>query len=90
MASRGGSPALSAEASARSLQRTEKMLERMIVGDPPGNYDRLLDFTHAVTGTNFFAPSVQFLAALEDEPPAPAPRAGALDLGSLKGVPQHE
>jgi putative iron-dependent peroxidase len=74
----------------RTLQRIETMLEHMVLGDPPGNYDRLLDFTHAVTGTNFFAPSVQFLAALANAAPAATNRAGALDIGSLKGVPQHE
>jgi Dyp-type peroxidase family len=29
---------------------------------PPGNYDRLLDFSKAVTGTLFFVPSATFLA----------------------------
>ena len=28
----------------------EQMLQNMFVGRPPGNYDRLLDFTHPVTG----------------------------------------
>ncbi|WP_352726101.1 hypothetical protein [Mesorhizobium sp. M0500] len=36
---------------ARSLRRIEQMLENMIVGRPPGNYDRLLDFSRAITGT---------------------------------------
>ena len=49
---------------ARSLHPLETMLENMVVGRPPGNYDRLLDFTHPVTGCNFFAPPVEFLAAL--------------------------
>jgi hypothetical protein len=26
------------------------MLENMFIGNPPGTYDRLLDFSHAVTG----------------------------------------
>ena len=42
------------------------MLENMVVGRPPGNYDRLLDFTHPVTGSLFFAPSLDLLAALAD------------------------
>ena len=42
------------------------MLENMFVGRPPGNYDRLLDFTHPVTGTNFFAPAATFLDAIGD------------------------
>ena len=55
---------------ARSPRPIEQMLENMVIGGPPGNYDRLLDFTHPVTGTNFFAPSVQFLrrAGLRPEP----------------------
>jgi porphyrinogen peroxidase len=51
----------------RSPQTTEKMLENMFVGDPPGNYDRLLDFSHAVTGNLFFAPSATFIEALGDD-----------------------
>ena len=46
---------------ARSPRRIEQMLENMFVGQPPGNYDRLLDFSHAVTGTLFFVPSATFL-----------------------------
>jgi porphyrinogen peroxidase len=38
----------------------------MFVGQPPGNYDRLLDFSRAITGTLFFVPSATFL---EDVPP---------------------
>ncbi len=33
----------------------------MFVGLPPGNYDRLLDFSRAVTGSLFFAPGASFL-----------------------------
>jgi porphyrinogen peroxidase len=50
---------------------TELMLERMFVGDPPGNHDRILDFSTAVTGSLFFAPSADFL---DDPPPPPGPR----------------
>ncbi|WP_229792749.1 Dyp-type peroxidase [Rhodanobacter panaciterrae] len=46
---------------ARSPGRTEQMLVNMFVGNPPGNYDRLLDFSKAVTGTLFFVPSATFL-----------------------------
>jgi porphyrinogen peroxidase len=48
---------------ARSPRRTEQMLENMFVGRPPGNYDRLLDFSRAVTGGLFFVPSLDLLAA---------------------------
>jgi putative iron-dependent peroxidase len=43
------------------------MLENMFVGRPPGNYDRLLDFSRAVAGNLFFAPSATFLEALGDD-----------------------
>ena len=37
------------------------MLYRMFIGDPPGNTDRILDFSTAVTGNLFFVPSVDFI-----------------------------
>jgi porphyrinogen peroxidase len=46
---------------ARSPHRIEQMLVNMFVGRPPGNYDRLLDFSRAVTGALFFLPSATFL-----------------------------
>lgn len=46
---------------ARSPRRTEQMLENMFIGKPPGNYDRLLDFSRAATGVLFFVPSATFL-----------------------------
>jgi len=45
----------------RTPRITETMLQNMFVGKPPGNYDRLLDFSHPVTGSLFFAPSSTFL-----------------------------
>src|SRR5690348_9334499 len=45
----------------RSPVTIEKMLQNMFVGKPPGNYDRLLDFSRAVTGSLFFVPSATFL-----------------------------
>ena len=64
---------------ARSPRPMELMLENMVIGRPPGTYDRLLDFTHPVTGSLFFAPSLEFLAALgtDDGASAPAPPAGS-------------
>jgi len=53
----------------RSPHTIEQMLENMFVGRPPGNYDRLLDFSRAVTGNLFFAPSLIFLAAVGDDQP---------------------
>ena len=58
---------------ARSPRTIEQMLVNMFVGRPPGNYDRLLDFSRAVTGNLFFAPSATFLEAVgDDEPATPA------------------
>ncbi|MEU4194257.1 Dyp-type peroxidase [Kribbella sp. NPDC026611] len=47
---------------------TELMLRRMFIGEPEGTYDRLLDFSTAVTGTLFYTPTAGFL---DDLPPAP-------------------
>src|SRR5215813_219057 len=57
---------------ARSPRRIEQMLVNMFVGQPPGNYDRLLDYSRAVTGTLFFVPSATFLdnVAVGDAPSA--------------------
>ncbi|HEV2377148.1 MAG TPA: Dyp-type peroxidase [Streptosporangiaceae bacterium] len=46
---------------------TEQMLRNMFIGNPPGNYDRVLDFSTPVTGNLFFVPSAGFL----DNPPGP-------------------
>jgi porphyrinogen peroxidase len=67
----------------RTPRTTEQMIENMFVGRPPGNYDRLLDFSRAVTGTLFFAPSTTFLDAANDAAPsevASAEVAPAVDL----------
>jgi len=49
----------------RSPRTIEQMLQNMFVGKPPGNYDRLLDFSRAVTGNLFFVPSATFLESVE-------------------------
>jgi porphyrinogen peroxidase len=51
----------------RSPRTIEQMLENMFIGRPPGNYDRLLDFSRAVTGNLFFVPSATFLENVADE-----------------------
>jgi porphyrinogen peroxidase len=82
---------------AADVSVTEEMLRNMFLGDPPGNTDRILDFSTALTGCLFFAPSGDFL----DDPPGPpgteqadasseaaalAPAGdGSLGIGSLKG-----
>ncbi len=57
---------------ARSPSRTERMLQNMFVGNPPGNYDRILDFSRAVTGTLFFVPTASFLDDVTPDAPADA------------------
>jgi putative iron-dependent peroxidase len=51
----------------RTPRTLEQMLENMFVGRPPGNYDRLLDYSRAVTGNLFFAPSANFLESMGDD-----------------------
>jgi len=76
----------------------ELMLENMFIGRPPGNYDRILDFSHALTGSLFFVPTVSFLDAVGEEtsPAVSEPASseskseaskkdGLLNIGSLKG-----
>jgi putative iron-dependent peroxidase len=63
----------------------EQMLERMFVGVPPGAYDRLLDFSTALTGSTFFVPTAGMLEALAEPPAAPAPPSPSLGIGSLRG-----
>jgi porphyrinogen peroxidase len=88
----------------RSPRTIEQMLENMFVGRPPGNYDRILDFSRAVTGNLFFVPSANFLdeatpgaepvaatpPAVEPPQPLPPLSDGSLGIGSLKGDPRHE
>jgi putative iron-dependent peroxidase len=84
----------------RSPRITETMLQNMFVGRPPGNYDRLLDFSRAITGSLFFVPSATFLDNISGEvpdstqtvgPQTPDPTSassadeGSLKIGSLKG-----
>jgi porphyrinogen peroxidase len=56
----------------RSPRTIEQMLENMFIGRPPGNYDRLLDFSRAVTGNLFFVPSATFLETVNEDQPAVA------------------
>jgi putative iron-dependent peroxidase len=89
----------------RSPRTIEQMLENMFIGRPPGNYDRLLNFSRAVTGNLFFVPTATFLdnvteegpvvpsapsPAPEPEPPVQPESDGSLHIGSLKGDVEHE
>jgi porphyrinogen peroxidase len=62
----------------RTPRITERMIENMFMGNPPGNYDRLLDFTRPVSGCLFFVPSATFLDAIP-----PPPDANSADVTSL-------
>jgi putative iron-dependent peroxidase len=64
---------------ARTPEVTERMLERMFLGDPPGNHDRILDFSTAVTGCLFYAPTADFL----DDPPEPPGNSAAGAAGPI-------
>jgi porphyrinogen peroxidase len=85
---------------ARSPATIEQMLTNMFVGSPEGNYDRLLDFSTAVTGNLFFVPAVPLLENLgattapagetssgAATTPAWPGSPGSLNIGSLKGAP---
>jgi porphyrinogen peroxidase len=86
----------------RSPRIIEQMLENMFIGRPPGNYDRILDFSTAVTGSLFFVPTASFLDDVSpDSPQTASPAAetsastsgaddGSLGIGSLKGETFHE
>ncbi|MEV0586376.1 Dyp-type peroxidase [Nonomuraea sp. NPDC050310] len=69
----------------RTPEVLEKMLDNMFIGDPPGNYDRILDFSTALTGSSFFAPAPDLLEELADRVPVATAAAGSLGIGSLKG-----
>lgn len=51
---------------AADLAVIERMLRRMFVGDPPGDHDRILDFSTATTGSTFFVPSSSHLESFAD------------------------
>jgi len=67
---------------------TELMLTHMFIGDPPGNTDRVLDFSTAITGGLFFAPPADFLDDPPEPPGAPgsAQEAGSAGAGSEAGA----
>lgn len=51
---------------ASTFSTVQKMLENMFIGNPVGNYDRILDFSVAKTGTLFFAPTMDMLSSFAD------------------------
>jgi putative iron-dependent peroxidase len=68
----------------------ETLLVNMFIGNPPGNYDRILDYSKAITGSLFFVPSADFLSELPEAAnatraavtaaPAGAPRAAEVSV----------
>lgn len=46
---------------ASTFSTVQKMLNNMFIGVPEGNYDRILDFSTAKTGSMFFVPSFNML-----------------------------
>jgi len=79
----------------RSPRTIEQMLENMFIGRPAGNYDRLLDFSRAVTGNLFFVPSATFLESvasmaaspIEDQPAVPEPLIAPAPAASSPSIP---
>lgn len=85
---------------ASTFDTVNKMLTNMFIGDPPGNYDRLLDFSTAKTGSLFFVPTLDMLDAMssgifgtqtetsldtDDHTAAESPKTdGSLGIGALK------
>lgn len=63
----------------RSPHTIEQMLENMFIGRPPGNYDRILDFSTAVTGSLFFIPTASFLDDISPNH-VPAASSGAVTV----------
>jgi porphyrinogen peroxidase len=72
---------------------TEQMLINMFIGKPAGNYDRILDFSTAMTGGLFFVPTIDFLDNLPDRPDpsrsAASAGEGSLRIGGLQRSPQR-
>jgi len=72
----------------RSPRTIEQMLENMFIGSPPGNYDRILDFSTAITGSLFFIPTASFLDSVSSDQPDSA--ASAREQSSAMVSAQHE
>jgi len=67
---------------AKTAALIEQMLTNMFIGNPPGTYDRVLDFSTAVTGCLFYVPDADFL---DDPQPVAGPASDdSLQIGSLK------
>jgi len=67
---------------ARTPTVTERMLDRMFLGDEEAGHDRILEFSTATTGTLFFVPTTDFLDDLPDPPGAVAEASPPPDVQS--------
>jgi putative iron-dependent peroxidase len=65
----------------------EQMLQNMFIGNPPGTYDRILDFSTAVTGGLFFIPDADRLEEIADLPAAGSHADDSAD-DSAEGLPE--
>jgi putative iron-dependent peroxidase len=74
----------------RTPSITEKMLENMFIGDPPGTYDRLLDFSQPVTGALFFVPTAMFLDNVTAEAPNTATSTETLPAEQIVSAPRRQ
>jgi len=61
----------------------------MFIGDPAGNYDRILDFSAAVTGGMFFVPSADFLHVPPGPPGLHVPAHAAQDPAAWEPATQE-
>lgn len=52
---------------ASTFTTVQKMLSSMFIGSPAGNYDRILDFSTAKTGSLFFVPTFNMLDELSSD-----------------------
>ena len=66
----------------RTPRTIEQMLENMFIGRPPGNYDRILDFSTAVTGNLFFIPTADFLDNVSPDQPTTAASSNTKQLAA--------
>ena len=72
---------------ASTFSTVKKMLDNMFIGSPEGNYDRLLDFSTAKTGSLFFVPTLSFLDNVSSGLPAIKPNSNGSGVNDNSGSP---
>lgn len=68
---------------ASTFSTVKKMLDNMFIGSPQGNYDRLLDFSTAKTGSLFFVPSLTFLKEVSSGLPPGKPNSNEVGVDNI-------